>query len=168
MKRIALGWLAVTALLAATGCNTLSRQPRMLEPKIVKPDVLVTDASGDLKPDESGVLKPGESGVITVKVLDRHHIVARVVGYVEEDPRFKFKLSDDGATPDKKAQDGVWTLQVDVPFMAPPGDYTLQLTGYRSNGEPVMVRTKEGDVVPLQARFVFTVVYPEGEAPPQQ
>ena len=44
--------------------------------------------------------------------------------------------------------------------MAPPGDFTLELTAYRSDGEAVRVKTKEGDVVPLSTACSFTIAYP--------
>ncbi|MBN2310903.1 MAG: hypothetical protein JXR94_18150 [Candidatus Hydrogenedentes bacterium] len=144
MKRIASGMVVLVLLGAAAGCSTLNRQPQLCDPTILPAE-----------------FKPGDGGVISVKVVDRHRIIARVLGVVKEDPRMSFKLHDDGETPDEKAGDGIWTLQVDVPFMAPPGDFTLELTAYRSNGEAVKVRTKDGEIVPLQTTCAFAIAYPD-------
>ena len=89
MKRIAVGLAILLCLGALAGCNTLGRQPQLRE-------AMVTPST----------LKPSDSGVVTVKVVDRHRIVTRVVGVVREDTRMKFKLSDDGVSPDEKAGDG--------------------------------------------------------------
>ena len=47
------------------------------------------------------------------------------------------------------------------PFMAPPGEFTMELTAYRSDGQVVQVKTKDGGIVPLKATCTFSVVYPE-------
>ena len=146
MKRTASILAVVLVLAIATGCQSvvMRRQPKLR-------DVTVEPAS----------FEPGSTGVITVRCLDRHRIVTRVVGVVQEDPRMKFRLHDDGVAPDKTAGDGVWSLQVDVPFMAPPGDYTLEVTAYRADGEAVRVKNADGETVPLQATGAFVIRYPE-------
>ena len=137
------GILAVCALAGLVGgCNTLARQPKLAEPKIT--------------PDQ---LKPGDTAIITVHVADRHHIIRKIEGFVEQDPRVKFKLRDDGVVPDEKANDHVWTMQVDVPFQAPPGDYVLEFTAYRSDGTPVPVRQK-GKTVPLKVSIPVSIRTP--------
>ena len=72
-----------------------------------------------------------------------------VEGTVKEDPRLKFRLRDDGQDPDLKAGDGIYTLRVDVQPQVPPGQFTLELTAYNSNGVPVLVKPKGGDAAPL-------------------
>jgi hypothetical protein len=136
-KIAAVALLLVLGLLA--GCNTLGRRPSLY------------DAA--MKPAE---LKPGETAVVTVHVADKHEIVSRVEGVVREDPRIKLKLRDDGQSPDQKAGDKIWSLQVDVPFQAPPGTFNLDLTAYRSDGTPVPVRQK-GKVVPLVVTVPITI-----------
>jgi len=143
MKRVT-GGLAVALVLAAVaGCNTLGRQPRLDEPII--------------NPTE---LKPGDTAVISVTVKDKHGIVRRVEGVVIEDARIKFKLRDDGVAPDVAAGDNIWTLQVDVPFQAPPGEFLLELTAYRSDGTPVPVRSEEGTTVPLTTSIPVVIQNP--------
>lgn len=133
----------VPALLVA-GCNTFSGVPSIKSASIVPED-----------------LKPGDSAVITVEVLDKHQNISRIEGVVKEDSRITFKLMDDGQDPDTKAGDGVWSLRVDVPFQAPPGEFALELTAYRSDGIPVQIRQKGGGVVPLQETLPVIIRYAE-------
>ena len=102
--------LALGALLL-TGCNTLSGQPS------------ITRAG--INPE---LLEPGTSAVITLAIKDKQEIVKRIEGIVLEDPRITFPLRDDGQPPDEKADDNVWSMQVDVPFQAPPGAFSLEFT----------------------------------------
>lgn len=134
MTRLAAWICSITVLAALMGCASLARQPELR-------DAMIAPAE----------LKPQESAVITVKVRDRYGIVKRVEGVVREDPRIKLKLRDDGEAPDVKAGDGVWSLHVDVPFQAAPGEFTLDLTAYNSKGGVVVVRSPEGNEVPLTA-----------------
>ena len=103
MKRITAIVSCSFLLAALAGCATSSRQPSMKEARI--------------QPEH---LEPGDTAIITVEVADRFNIVQRVEGLVKEDRTITFKLRDDGITPDKKAGDNIWTIQVDVPFNAPP------------------------------------------------
>lgn len=144
MQRFMLLGAVVLLAAALAGCHSMGRQPEMRK-------ALIT-------PDN---LKPGDTAVITVDVADKFKIVDHVEGVVREDTRIKFRLHDDGADPDKKAGDGTWSLQVDVPFQAPPGQFTLDFTAYRSNGEPVVVRDKDGNAVPLTSSFDMVIRYPE-------
>lgn len=129
---------ALTGMLA--GCNTMGRQPQFREATIT--------------PSQ---LTPGDSAVIAVDVKDRHEIVRTVEGVIREEPTLKLKLRDDGEAPDTKAGDNLWVLQVDVPFQAPPGEFMLDLTAYRSDGTPVPVRGAEGKTVPLTASLPIVI-----------
>ena len=140
---LGMGLIFLIALVALAGCNTTGRQP-IFQSAVINPNQL----------------KPGDSAVISVEVKDRHNIVRKVEGVVEEDPSIKLKLRDDGQQPDAKAGDNVWTLQVDVPFQAPPGGFMLDLTAYRSDGTPVPVRSKEGKTVPLSTSLPVTINNP--------
>ncbi len=137
-------WFFVAAALVvfAAGCNTLAKQPE------IKAALIAPEALG-----------PGESAIITLEVVDKHAVIDRIVGVVKEDPRISFRLQDDGAAPDKKAADGVWTLQVDVPFQAPPGEFVLEFTAYRSDGIAVPVRDAAGEVTTLQASVPVVIRY---------
>ncbi|MBX7258761.1 MAG: hypothetical protein K1Y02_20535 [Candidatus Hydrogenedentes bacterium] len=149
MKRHIVGIALLVFVVATTGCNTMGRQPRLNDAKITP-----------------ATLKPGESAIITVKVVDKYKIISRVVAVVKEDQRIKFKLRDDGNPPDEKALDGVWTLRADVPFNAPPGQFTLEIGAYNSKNEPIQVKTGKGETGPLSATCIWSVEYPpEGQAP---
>ena len=125
------------------GCATLTpRQPTMTNARVT-PDVL----------------KPGDVAVITVEVSDRYDTVARVEGIVEEDRQVTLNLKDDGVAPDAEAEDGIWTLEVDVPRQAPPGDFHLVLTGYDADGGVVLVRNKQGDTAPLSAACLVVIQF---------
>ncbi|HEO71330.1 MAG TPA: hypothetical protein ENN80_08705 [Candidatus Hydrogenedentes bacterium] len=137
--------LAITALVfGLAGCNTLSRQPRMQEARITPSD-----------------LKPGDTAIIAVKVNDPHNVVERVEGMVLEDQRVTLRLRDDGVEPDSKAGDNIWTLRVDVPFQAPPGEFTLEFTAFRSDGQPVVVLDENRNAAPLRRRFGMVIRYPD-------
>ncbi len=138
--------LCATLVLLSTlaGCNTMGRQPQIRNAMI-----------------DPAELRPGDAAVITVEIADRYGIVDRVEGAVREDPRIKFKLRDDGVPPDEKAGDGIWTLPVDVPFQAPPGEFTLDFTAFRSDGQPVIVLDEERNAIPLTGSFGMVIQYLE-------
>lgn len=146
MQRLGFVCAALVLLSVLAGCNTLGRQPRIHKALI-----------------EPAELKPGDTAVIRIEVNDRYDIVDRVQGVVREDPRITFDLLDDGVAPDKEAGDGIWTLEVDVPFQAPPGEFTLEFTALRSDGEPIIVRDDEGNAATLSASFGMVIRYPREE-----
>ncbi len=125
------------------GCNTLRKQPQLLEAQITP-----------------SILRPGDSALMTVKVKDKHNLVQEVVGVVREDQRQKFRLRDDGVAPhDTVANDNVWSFMVDVPFLAPPGQFTIEFTALDSRGNPLLVKTREG-VAPLRQTCTFSIEFP--------
>ena len=126
-----------------TGCNTLAKQPQITRASI-----------------EPSLLSPGESAVITLTVKDRHKIVHRIEGIVLEDPRLTFRLCDDGQTPDEKAGDNVWSMRVDVPFQAPPGEFRLEFTAFDDHGAPISIRDEHSRVIPLQQVLQIKIEYP--------
>lgn len=148
MKRFAGVSAAVLFALAMTGCNTMGRQPKLQNATI-----------------NPAALKPGDSATITVKVVDKHKIVQRVVATVAEDQRMKFKLRDDGLPPDEKAGDGIWSYSVRVPFMAPPGNFTLEITAYNAKGDAINVKKGQKEVGPLTASCTWSIEYPPDAAP---
>lgn len=133
----------VTMAVLALGCNTMGRQPKLSNPTI-----------------EPATLKPGDSAVITVKATDKNKIIHRIVGTVQEDARMPLPLRDDGKAPDEAAGDNIWSLQVDVPFMAPPGQFTLELTAYDSRGQAIIVRKSRKETGPLTANCTLVIQYP--------
>lgn len=130
------------AAVVLAGCHTFSGAPRM--------------KNAVISPEE---LKPGDTALITVQVKDRHDIVRRVQGVVMEEPRIVFNLRDDGASGDEKGRDGVWSLSVQVPFQAPPGEFLLELTALRSDGTAVPIRDKKGNVYPLKQSLPLVIRY---------
>jgi hypothetical protein len=147
MKR--LGYLAgLLFILTSAGCNTFSGTPRFAEAALNPPQ-----------------LQPGDSGVITVRLVDKQKVVKRLEGVVKEFPDVTFPLRDDGQPPDEKAGDGLWCFKVDVPFLAAPGQYTLEIRAYRSDGLPVPVRVKGMGTVNLQTEIPVIIRYPETAAP---
>ncbi|NUM56794.1 MAG: hypothetical protein HUU46_24460 [Candidatus Hydrogenedentes bacterium] len=148
MMRFAGVSAAIFFALAVTGCNTMGRQPK-LQDAVINP----------------AALKPGENATITVKVVDKHKIVQRVVATVAEDQRMKFKMRDDGVAPDEKAADGIWSYSVRVPFMAPPGNFTLEITAYNAKGEAINVKKGQKEIGPLTATTSWSITYPPESAP---
>ena len=76
----------------------------------------------------------------------------------------KFRLRDDGQPPDAVAGDGIWSLDVWPPFLAPAGEFTIELTGYDKSNNVVLVKTEHG-VAPLQRTCRVTITHGE-EGPP--
>ncbi|MFP4503056.1 MAG: hypothetical protein ACLFTT_18845 [Candidatus Hydrogenedentota bacterium] len=128
------------------GCNTIAGQPHFEKAELNPP-----------------VLAPDTSGVISVKVADPHDIVDRVEGVVTEDTRITLPLHDDGVPPDETAGDDVWSLEVEVPFDAPPGDFTLAITAYRENGLPINVKRKGEEAAPMTTTVPVVIQYADEE-----
>lgn len=154
MKSILASLSLITLILGGVACQSTNKAPAMR-------DAVITPSA----------LRPGESAVISVKINDRHNIVDSVMAVVKEDPRVKLKLRDDGIEPDVEAEDDVWTLKVDVPFKAPPGNFTLIIGAYRADGQPIVVHEREAGDVPLAATATVAIRYDdtpaEAEAPAQ-
>jgi hypothetical protein len=109
-------------------------------------------------------LKPGDTAVITVQVDDKFGVVRRVEGVVKEDRSITFEFTDNGVSPDASMGDGIWTIQVDVPFNAPPGTFEFEVSGYDNEGDLVVVDDENGEAAPLQTSFSLEIRYPD--APP--
>lgn len=144
MMRLILMLTIVISMMALQGCNTLSGQPEITR-AVINPEVL----------------GPGSSAVITLAVKDRHSLIERIEGVVLEDPRITFRLRDDGETPDEKAGDRIYSMQVDVPFQAPPGEFQLEFTAYGPDGMPISVRDSEGRIFPLRQIIPIIIQYPQ-------
>ncbi len=142
------GLTGVAALLGA-GCATINGQPEMKSAYIMPQD-----------------LQPGDSAVITVEIVDKFDIVERVEGVVKEDRTITFKFRDNGVPPDDTAGDGVWTIQVDVPFNAPPGEFEFEVVAYDADGEVIVVDDEAGEATPLATSFNLEIHYPEESESP--
>jgi hypothetical protein len=106
-------------------------------------------------------LKPGDTAVITVRVEDKFGVVNHVEGVVKEDRTVKFDFSDSGVPPDADADDEIWTIQVDVPFNAPPGTFEFEVTGYDNRDNIVVIEDEQGEAAPLQTSFKLEIRYPD-------
>jgi len=118
--------------------------------------------SAQIRPNQ---LEPGQTAVITVDVADYHNIVAGIEGVVEGYPDRKFRLRDDGGGADQEAGDGVWTMDVAVPFTAPPGDHEITFTAYDEDGNVITVPDEDGYAVPLSAKLDVSIHYEEEVEP---
>ena len=144
MKRVFTVFFGALVAAALTGCTTAARQPSMKAGRILPED-----------------LKPGDTATITVEVEDKYGVVSRVEGIVKEDRMITFELRDDGVPPDEESGDGVWTIQVDVPFNAPPGEFEFEIVGYSRTGEVIVVHDELNEAVPLSTSFGLVIQYPE-------
>ena len=147
MRYYTIGIVFLTLMSLAAGCATMGNQPAM--------------SGASLDPPE---LTPGDSAILTVKVHDKYNIVRNVVGVIEgyEDVAEKLELRDDGIEPDAKAGDGIWSLEVDAPFLAPPGSFNILITAYDDQGRPVRVRTMKGPA-PLVQTCKVVILFESGE-----
>ena len=134
---------SIALVVVATGCMSVPKRPAIFSAAIVPSD-----------------LKPGDSAIMTVEVRDKFGLIQRVEGIVKEDPTVVFELQDDGIAPDERAGDGIWSLQVDVPFNAPPGDFEVTVNAYNAGGEPILITNDEGEVSPLMASFGLIIRFP--------
>lgn len=123
-------------LLFLSACRTIAGQPSIKKAEII--------------PNE---ISAGDTAIIQTVIKDKHHLIQRVEAVVKEDPKIKLKLRDDGIEPDKKANDGIWILKVDVPPEAEPGTYKLEIMTYTNDGTPVKVKTKHGEIEPLSIQI---------------
>jgi len=133
----------LTALLAA--CATQGHQPEL--------------RNAALTPD---VLNPGDGALLTAEVVnDAYGVVSTIEGTIQDDPRVSFNLNDNGERGDVTAGDGVWSLDMEVPFQAPPGEFVIVLTAYDDNGQIIPVLSPQGDSVPLTAACSLVIQYAE-------
>lgn len=144
MQKMGAG-LLVGCVLAACfmGCNTLARQPQFKDTAIAPAD-----------------LKPNDTGAVTVRLVDRHKIVRRVEGVIREEPKIKLRFRDDGVGEDKQAGDGTWTYPFAVRITTPPGEYHLDITAYRSDGQPVSVKRADKTKGPLTTSLPIVIKAP--------
>ena len=136
----------VFGMAALLGCATTARQPRMHEASIV--------------PSQ---LQPGDTALVTVKVDDAHGIVHRVEGIVADDGTIRLTLLDDGVESDAEAGDGIWTIKVQVPFNAPPGDFHFTIYGYDNAGNRILIFDEMNETAPLSTSFELNITYLEQE-----
>ncbi len=142
MKSHVLTAVLFTMVPLLAGCNSLGGVPMFVDSAI-----------------SPVALHPGDTALVTISVKDKNEIVASIVGIIEEEPSRKLKLHDDGQEGDVKAGDGIWSLAVLVPLQAPPGDFNLTFTAYRSDGVAVPIRGDEGEIGTLSVHMPLTISF---------
>ena len=147
MKRLAWRCILFFPVVALAACATAAPHPLIKTAQILPTD-----------------LRPGDTAVISVEIEDRLEIVQRVEGVVKEDQTLTFVFRDDGVHPDEEALDGIWTIRVDVPFNAPPGEFEFEVTGYNAEGDVIVVHDKNKEAQPLSSSFHLVIDYPDGGA----
>lgn len=143
MQRVSI--LLITIVIGASGCLT-SPQPHLSEAKMV--------------PDN---LKPGDTALITVEVFDSLNLVQSVTGLVKEDKTINFRFRDDGTKGDETAGDAIWSMKVDVPFNAPPGGFTFEISAFDVNENLIIVRDENNEAVGMTTSFTLDITYPDAE-----
>ena len=143
--RVLIIGLTVAVLGLAAGCATPGRIPSF--------------SSATIRPE---TLKPGDRALITADIRDRFGIVKSVVAIVRENPDIEIALKDDGVAPDLSPGDGVWTVDIVIPFEAPAGEFTLDVRGINEDGEVIAVPGAEGSAVPLSAEVHVSIHFASG------
>lgn len=133
--------LVVLLLGAVSGCATTGRLA-MTDAKVVPAKVA-----------------PGDEAVVCVTVIDPKGIVSEVIGTVREYPEFSFPLNDDGEEGDETAEDGIWSLGIEVPAEAPPGVYNWDFEAYDANGNLVKATSETGEEKVLTSETAVEIVF---------
>ncbi len=92
---------------------------------------------------EPAVINVGGRALILVTFVGPKKSVASVRATVYEAPEIYYDLRDDGTNGDEKANDNVWTAQVDVPYEAAPGLYQLDIEARDAEGNTIAVKGGE-------------------------
>jgi hypothetical protein len=138
-------WISFAVVITVcAGCVTHLEQPSLSQATMMPND-----------------LKPGDDALITVVVEDSFKIVDRIEGRVLEDTTIRFKFRDDGKNADAVADDGVWSMKVQVPFNAPPGGFTFEIQAFDSNDNLIVVTDVNKEAVPLVTTVKLNITFPE-------
>lgn len=140
MKHSLRSALALVIVAVLAGCATTGSHPSLDTPKV-----------------EPSLLTPGLSTLLSVKIVDRRGVVARVEGFAVDEPDIRFVLNDKGEDGDIEPGDGVWSLRMLVPEEAAQGDYDIQLSAYDGHGEVVQAYDKKQSVIVLTAVLTITI-----------
>ena len=136
--------MAAFACAIMAGCNSLGGVPEFTSNAIVPQ-----------------ALHPGDTALITVGVKDKNDIIHSIVAVilVDGDPVIDFTLNDSAEEGDVKAGDDLWSRAVEVPVEAPPGNFNLTITAYRSDGIPVPIRGERGEISALSLEMPLAISY---------
>ena len=141
-------WISLCGVaLICAGCTTHLDQPRLV--------------GAVMTPNE---LKPGDAALVTVQVHDPYNIVDTVEGRILEDTTIDFHFNDNGKEGDTVANDGIWTMKVEAPFNAPPGNFTFEISAYNKSGELLVVLDENKEAAPMATEVELKIVYPTGNA----
>ena len=99
-------------------------------------------------------IKAGEKGVLSLNTVDTESKIARISIVVREYPEYTLELNDNGENGDVKAKDGIWSVEINVPYDAPNQKFNLDGSVYDSNGNPIMTKSETGE----ETKLTFTVI----------
>ena len=95
-------------------------------------------------------VSPGDVATVRVKVVDTKGVVASVTATVREAPEIVLDLNDNGEEGDKVAGDGIWSMDIDIPWDAPAGMYNWDFEAFDADRVPVYIKV-EGKETQLTA-----------------
>jgi hypothetical protein len=100
---------------------------------------------------------PGDAATVQVKVEDPDGVVTDVTATVREYPQMVLDLKDDGKGVDEVADDGIWSVNIDVPFETQKGTYNWDFKAYDVNGKVLKITHDDGKEVTLKAEAAVVV-----------
>ena len=103
-------------------------------------------------------ISKGEKLLLTVKVEDSEKIISNIMGVLRRDKSYKFELNDDGKSGDKNPNDGIWSLEYQIPNNAPARTYTVDFYAYDKDGKKIMKIEEDGSKNHLSAVASVRVV----------
>ena len=106
---------------------------------------------------DPGKVAPGDAATVQVKVDDPDGVVADVTATVREYPQIVLDLKDDGKDVDKVAEDGIWSVNINVPFDTQSGTYNWDFKAYDVNGKVLKITNDDGNEVTLKAEAAVEV-----------
>ena len=142
-RRVTLCGVAFVGLVVAlvSGCATTAQQPALSDAKVV--------------PAEAS---PGDKTLVQVKLVDPQGLVSVVVAPVREFPQISFDLKDNRENGDAVAGDGIWSHAMEIPPVAPAGEYTWDFEAYDADINALEVTGEDGETVPLTAEATAEVL----------
>ena len=143
-RRVAVCGVAFVGLIVAlvSGCATTGqRQPAFVDAKVVPAKA-----------------SPGDKTLVQVKLVDPQGVVSIVVATVREFSQVSLELKDNGENGDAVAGDGIWSCAMEVPAIAPAGEYNWDFEAYDAAVNPVEVTGEGGETVPLTAEAASEVM----------
>jgi len=142
-RRATVCGVALVGLIVAlvSGCATTGQQPELVDAKVVPAKA-----------------SPGDKTLVQVELVDPQGVVSVVVATVREFPQMSLDLKDNGENGDAVAGDGIWSCAMEVPAIAPAGEYTWDFEAYDAAINPVQVTGEGGETVPLTAEAASEVL----------